>query len=107
MGEPCPSMGFDDFLMIIGCTASSSTFFSVGRVEMIDLKVGGRERVGLNSKSNWIYTSKIWLLIGACELLGFILRLASMVFYLFFLRNSSSLATIKSKASKSYPRAIL
>jgi len=53
--DPFPPIGigilepsFDCFLIIIGCTVSSSTFFYVGSVDWDGLRDGARDSVGVD-----------------------------------------------------------
>jgi hypothetical protein len=80
MGMEWLSAGFADFLMIIGWAASSSTFFSGGRIDEWVLMIGAADKVGFLSKSKSISTYRISLLIGACDALGLMERLASTLF---------------------------
>lgn len=95
-GMELPYIGFDDFLMMIGWAASSSTFFYGGNMEGWIFSAGTAERVGFFSNSKSISTYSISLLIGACVWLGLLTISATTFFVPFSLMKLSSLATIRS-----------
>ena len=62
---------------MMGWTASSSTFFYVGSMEVTTLTLGAADRVGFFSNSKSISAESIYWLIGAWLALGLIVCSAS------------------------------